>query len=121
LWNEGLKQFEDHFILPEATYNSEPAWFAFPVSVREGAPFTRTELTNYLAAKGIETRNLFAGNITKQPAYLEIEKRVIGELKNTDFAMNNTFFFGTYPGMKPEMIEYSLEVILEFLMTIGTM
>jgi CDP-6-deoxy-D-xylo-4-hexulose-3-dehydrase len=72
-------------------------------------------LTNYLATKGIETRNLFAGNITRQPAYLDIEKRVVGTLKNTDFAMNSTFFLGTFPGMKPEMIQYSLKTIAEFV------
>ncbi|NBK25458.1 MAG: hypothetical protein EOM68_25980 [Spirochaetia bacterium] len=67
------------------------------------------------AMKGIETRNLFAGNITKQPAYLDIEKRIVGSLENTDFVMNNTFFLGTCPGMKLDMIQYSLEVIEDFL------
>ena len=114
LWHEGFKQFEDYFILPEATRNSDPAWFTFPVSVRDGAPFTRTELTNYLAAKGIETRNLFAGNITKQPAYLDIEKRIVGDLKNTNFAMNNTFFLGCYPGMSPSKITYCFENLKKF-------
>lgn len=114
-WIKGFKAFEQYFILPYPTENSDPSWFAFPVSVRDDAPFTRTDLTNYLATRGIETRNLFAGNITKQPAYLNIEKRVVGSLKNTDFAMNNTFFLGTFPGMKPEMIQYSLESIAEFI------
>ncbi len=114
-WSEGFKKFEKYFILPHATEHSDPSWFAFPVSVREDAPFARTELTNHLAMKGIETRNLFAGNITKQPAYLNIEKRVVGTLENTDFVMNNTFFLGTFPGMKPEMIRYSLKVLAEFL------
>jgi len=114
VWFEGFKQFEQYFILPHATEYSDPSWFAFPVSVREDAPFTRTELTNHLAMKGIETRNLFAGNIIKQPAYLNIEKRVVGSLKNTDFAMNNTFFLGTFPSMKLEMIQYSLECIADF-------
>ena len=114
VWSEGFKQFEQYFILPHATKHSDPSWFAFPVSVREDAPFTRTELTNHLAMKGIETRNLFAGNIIKQPAYLNIEKRVVGSLKNTDFTMNNTFFLGTFPGMKLEMIQYSLECIADF-------
>lgn len=114
-WYEGFKPFEKYFILPEATPNSDPSWFAFPVSVREGSPFTRTELTNHLATKGIETRNLFAGNITKQPAYLEIEKRVVGDLHNTDYVMNNTFFLGTFPGMRPEMIQYCLDAIGAFV------
>ena len=114
-WSEGFAKFEKYFILPYATEHSEPSWFAYPVSVRENAPFTRTELTNHLAMMGIETRNLFAGNITKQPAYLDIEKRVVGSLENTDFVMNNTFFLGTFPGMKLDMIQYSLEVMENFL------
>lgn len=117
-WKEGFGKYEKYFILPYATEHSDPSWFAFPVSVKESAPFTRTELTNHLAMKGIETRNLFAGNITKQPAYLDIEKRVVGKLENTDFIMNNTFFLGTYPGMKPEMIEYALSMIADFLKTL---
>jgi CDP-6-deoxy-D-xylo-4-hexulose-3-dehydrase len=116
-WLEGFEAFEQYFILPYPTANSDPSWFAFPVSVRDDAPFTRTALTNYLATKGIETRNLFAGNITRQPAYLDIEKRVVGTLKNTDFAMNSTFFLGTFPGMKPEMIDYTLSVIQEYFLS----
>ena len=116
-WYEGFKPFGKYFILPEATPNSDPSWFAFPVSLQEGTPFSRTDLTNHLSMKGIETRNLFAGNITKQPAYLEIEKRVIGDLHNTDYVMNNTFFLGTFPGMKAEMIQYTLEVIGDFLLS----
>lgn len=115
LWFEGFRNLEQYFILPRAEEHADPAWFAFPVSVKEGAPFTRTELTTHLSMKGIETRNLFAGNITKQPAYLNINKRIIEDLVNTDFAMNNTFFLGTFPGMTPDMIKYSLEVIMEFI------
>lgn len=115
LWLEGFKSLEQYFILPRAEGHSDPAWFAFPVSVKEDAPFTRTELTTHLAMKGIETRNLFAGNITKQPAYLNINRRVIGNLENTDFAMNNTFFLGTFPRMTAQMIEYTLNVIGEFV------
>ena len=114
-WTEGFKQFEEYFILPYATEGSDPSWFAFPVSVKENAPFTRTELTTCLASKKIETRNLFAGNITKQPAYLDIEKRVIGNLENTDYAMKNTFFLGTYPGLTEEMITYTLLVVQEYI------
>lgn len=114
-WLEGFKQFEEYFILPYATKDSDPSWFSFPVSVRENAPFTRTELTNHLTSRGIETRNLFAGNITKQPGYVNIQKRLIGSLSNTDFAMDHTFFLGTYPGMTEEMIEYTLSVIDEFV------
>ncbi len=114
-WNEIFKEFEDFFILPKATENSEPAWFAYPVSVSNNAPFTRNEFVNYLASKRIETRNLFAGNIVKQPAYLNINKRIVGDLRNTDFVMNNTFFLGTYPGLTDEMFNYSYEKIKEFI------
>jgi CDP-6-deoxy-D-xylo-4-hexulose-3-dehydrase len=114
-WTDVFNNFKDYFILPYATENTDPSWFAYPVSVKPDAPFTRNEIVNYLSAKHIETRNLFAGNITKQPAYLDISKRVIGELKNTDFIMNNTFFLGTYPGLKPEMIEYVGETIEDFI------
>lgn len=115
LWYECFKKYEEYFYMPVATKNSDPSWFAFPLSVRENAPFSRTELTNYLATKGIETRNLFAGNIVKQPAYIDIEKRIIGDLKNTDFAMNNTFFLGTYPGLTKEMIYYCIDEVEKFI------
>lgn len=114
-WLEWFKRYEEYFILPHATDFSSPSWFAFPVSVRVGAPFQRTELTNYLAMKGIETRNLFAGNITKQPAYLSIKKRIVGSLENTNFVMNSTFFLGTYPGMTKQMIQYTLKMLNDFM------
>jgi len=109
---KNMKNISIYLLLPE---NSDPSWFAFPLSVRENAPFSRTELTNYLATKGIETRNLFAGNIVRQPAYIGIEKRIIGDLKNTDFAMNNTFFLGTYPGLTKEMISYCIDEVEKFI------
>lgn len=114
-WEKVFSKFENFFILPKACENSDPAWFAYPVSVREKAPFSRNKLVDYLASKRIETRNLFAGNIVKQPAYLNIEKRIPGNLNNTEFIMNNTFFLGTYPGLKPEMIDYTAEVIEKFI------
>lgn len=115
LWIEGFGEWKDSFILPCATQGSDPAWFAFPVTVKSGAGFTRTELTGYLDEHLVETRNLFAGNLLRQPAYLSIEKRVVGDLKNTDIVMNDTFFLGTYPGLTEEQIEYALRCISEFL------
>jgi CDP-6-deoxy-D-xylo-4-hexulose-3-dehydrase len=115
LWKEGFKKYEDLFILPEATKGSDPAWFAFPVTVEETADFTRTELTNYLSENMIETRNLFGGNLLRQPAYLNINHRKIGELKNTDRIMNDTFFLGTFPGIGKEQIEYTMSVIEKFV------
>jgi len=114
-WMEVFKKYEKFFILPQATPNSDPSWFAFPISIRENLPFSRNELVNYLAENKIETRNLFAGNLIKQPAYLNIPKRVVGDLKNTDYIMNNTFFLGTYPGLTDEMISYVSDVLKNFI------
>lgn len=112
--HDGLKPFEDRIILPEATPASDPSWFGFVISVRPGARFTRNELTGYLEQAGIETRNLFSGNLTRQPAYLDIPKRVVGDLRNTDFIMENTFFIGVYPGLDDAQIGYVLDRFNEF-------
>lgn len=114
MWITGFKKWEDKFILPYGIEGSDPAWFAYPVTVREEAGFTRTELTNYLAQQHIETRNLFGGNLLRQPAYLDIEKRVVGDLTVTDKIMNNTFFLGTYPGLTKEEIMVTLKKINKF-------
>lgn len=114
-WEEGFQEMKDYFILPYATGNSDPSWFAYPITVKQNAPFTRTEITDYLASKKIETRNLFAGNMVKQLAYLDIKKEIKSELQNTDFIMTNTFFLGTYPGLEREMISYTLSVIKDFI------
>ena len=115
LWKEGFKKYEDLFILPEATESSDPAWFAFPVTVKQTVGFTRTELTDYLSENMVETRNIFGGNLLRQPAYLNIQHRKIGNLANTDRIMNDTFFLGTYPGIGSEQIEYTLEIIGKFV------
>jgi CDP-6-deoxy-D-xylo-4-hexulose-3-dehydrase len=115
LWTEGFRKWEDKFILPVATEGADPAWFAFPVTVKGNAGFTRTELTNYLDANKIETRNLFAGNMLKQPAYSHIEKRVALTLVNTDLIMNNTFFLGTFPGLTKEQVDYTIQTVEKFI------
>ena len=115
LWYDGFSQWEKSFILPYAIDHADPAWFAFPVTLRDDAGFTRTELTTFLSQHKVETRNLFGGNLLRQPAYLDIEKRVSGELVETDRIMNNTFFLGTFPGLTKEKIEYSLGVIEKFM------
>jgi CDP-4-dehydro-6-deoxyglucose reductase, E1 len=115
MWLKGLKKWENVFVLPVANKNSVPAWFAFPVTVKTDVGFSRTELTSHLSKYLIETRSLFAGNLLRQPAYKNILCRLAGSLKTTDFVMNNTFFLGTYPGLTPEMIAYSLKVIDSFL------
>ncbi len=115
IWSAGFEKWQDFFILPEALPGSDPAWFAFPITLRENAGFSRTELTDYLSSKLIETRNLFAGNILRQPGYLDIDHRVVGDLTNTDYIMNHTFFLGTYPGLDIKQINYVLEEIQKFL------
>lgn len=114
-WTNGFKEYGEYFILPEATEDSDPAWFAFPVTIRRDAAFTRTELTIYLNENLIETRNLFGGNLLRQPAYQNIDHRKIGELKNTDRIMDATFFLGIYSGIGNEQIEYTMNVIKNFL------
>jgi len=106
---EGLRKYEKYIILPEATENSEPSWFGFPLLVREDAPFTRDEIVNYLEESKIATRMLFGGNLTKQPAYENVKYKLIDSLKNTDLVMNNLFWIGVYPGITDEMIGYILK------------
>ena len=114
-WMNRFKEYETHFILPRATKKSDPAWFAFPVTVRESSCFERTELVEYLNENLIETRNLFGGNLLRQPAYSNMGHRLTGSLKNTDLIMNNTFFLGTFPGIDREQIDYTMDVIHRFL------
>ena len=110
-----FSKYPQFFSLPTATENSDPAWFAFIVTVKEDAPFTRDEITRHLSSKLIETRNLFAGNMTKQPAFVGRNWRVADTLQVTDLIMNNTFFLGTYPGLTDEMFNYEESILDEFL------
>ncbi len=109
-----LSKFEKYLIMPQATEKSEPSWFGFPISVKENDRFTRNELTMFLEKSMIMTRLLFAGNVTKQPAYLDIECRIVGNLENTDYVMNNTFFIGVYPEIDDKQIDYIAKVFEEF-------
>jgi len=111
---EGLKQFENDLILPRATENSDPSWFGFPITIREDSNIKRYDLVRYLEKNKIMTRMLFGGNLTRQPAYEDVEYRVVGELKNTDLIMNNTFFIGVYPGITDEMIDYIIKIFKNF-------
>jgi len=113
-----FSKYNKYFILPEATENADPSWFSFIVTVKRDAPFKRDELTNYMNLRLIETRNLFAGNITKQPAFVNKEFRIADTLENTDFIMDNTFFIGTYPGLTDAMFTYIATVLEEFMSTI---
>ena len=111
---EGLKQFEKFFILPKATEGSEPCWFGFMLTIKPDAPFSKQEIVTYLEEKKIATRNLFAGNILKQPAYSKINHRIVENLTNTDTVMNNGFWLGVYPGIDSVRRNYMLEVLTEF-------
>lgn len=116
-WNtlsKALKPFEDWLILPTTPPNCEPSYFGFVITVRDDAPFTRNTLTTYLDDAKIETRNLFSGNLIRQPAYADAEYRVEGNLRNTDIIMNDTFFIGVFPGMTDEHIEYVVTVFNDF-------
>lgn len=103
------------FIMPEPTKNSDPSWFGFPITIRPESGVNRTELLRYLDEKKIGTRLLFAGNLLKQPAYRNIEHRVVGNLQNSDLVMANTFWLGVFPGLNSEMLGYVSEVIHDFL------
>ena len=105
---EGLKEFENFLILPESVPGADPCWFSIPLTIRKNRGFDRRDLVNYLTQKSIETRPFFAGNIIRQPAYQNIDFRVSGNLKNTDLAMNNTFFIGCHPLLTEEMIDYTI-------------
>lgn len=116
--HEGLKDLPQ-LILPKAEPNSNPSWFGFMIAVKDDAGFTRNELTSFLESRKIQTRNLFAGNLIKHPAFDEMRKRgegyrVVGELKMTDFVMNNGFWIGVYPGMTDEMIDWMITSIREY-------
>ncbi|TKC17135.1 lipopolysaccharide biosynthesis protein RfbH [Robertmurraya kyonggiensis] len=108
-----LKSIENDIILPEATPNSEPSWFGFVMTVKDGDKISRNRITQYLEENKVQTRMLFAGNLTKQPAFEGVEYRLASDLKNTDKIMNNTFLVGVYPGLTEEMIDYMSEKIIE--------
>jgi CDP-6-deoxy-D-xylo-4-hexulose-3-dehydrase len=107
--HEGLRDLEEFFILPRATPGSDPSWFGFPIAVRPGAPFSRSEVIVYLEGKKIATRLLFGGNLTRQPAYRDVRYRSVGDLKNSDFVMDHVFWVGVYPGISEPMLEYMVE------------
>jgi CDP-4-dehydro-6-deoxyglucose reductase, E1 len=109
-----LKPFEEQFILHEATPDSNPSWFGFLISLRDDNTELRHRLTKYLEEKKIGTRLLFAGNIIRQPAFKNVNYRVVGELKNTDFVMNNSFWLGVWPGLNKEHYNYISDVLKAF-------
>lgn len=107
----GLADLDEIFILPEATQKADPSWFGFPIAVREGAPISRNEIVRTLNERKIHTRLLFAGNLLRQPAYSDIDHRVVGDLTNSDFVMENVFWLGVYPALQAPHIDYMLDVL----------
>lgn len=109
-----FKDYQKYFILPKITPNSDPSWFAFPLTIKENAPFDRFKITQFLEQKNIQTRPLFAGNILKQPAFKKINCRIVGELTNSDRIFFNSFFIGIYPGLTEKHIEYVMLTFKKF-------
>lgn len=109
------KNWENYFILPKSFPKAKPFWFALPLTIRDDAPFGRFDITTYLEERLIQTRPLFTGNIVRQPAYKNIKCRIIGDLKNSDRVLHNTFFVGVYPGLGDEEIDYIAENIHDFI------
>lgn len=111
---EGLKAFEEHLLLPTWHPKADPSWFAFPLWVRDEAPFMRHELTRFLEANQVETRLIFAGNIVKQPAYQHIDYRAVGNLSGADQIMRGAFFVGVFPGLDLPQLDYVIDTFRRF-------
>lgn len=117
-----LRDMDEFFILPEPCANSKPSWFGFLLTCREG--IEREKVVRYIESHGVQTRMLFAGNLTKHPCFDEMRKsgkgcRIVGELTNTDRIMRDTFWVGVYPGMTDEKLEYMAEVIRDAVQETG--
>lgn len=115
LLNEGLQECRDVLDLPKPTPNSNPSWFGFAITVRNSAPFSRLEIVQHLERCHIGTRLLFGGNLLRQPAYQNIEHRVVGDLSRSDEITNGTFWIGVHPGLNDSMIEYVISTITDFI------
>ncbi|MCD6116174.1 lipopolysaccharide biosynthesis protein RfbH [bacterium] len=110
-----FKDYEEFFILPESLPKAEPAWFAFPLTIRNNAVFTRRDFLSFLEQRNIETRLFFAGNIIRHPAYLGLYFRTIGNLSNADKILRDSFFMGIYPGITSEKMNFVTASVREFM------
>ena len=113
--SEMFKEFEEHFILPVASENSEPSWFGFMLTIRESSPIDRNKFVEYLEQNKIGTRLFFGGNLLKQPAYYNLNYRKIDDLKNTDLLMNNSFWLGVWPGLNQLHYVYIIEKVRNYI------
>ncbi|MEE9910721.1 MAG: lipopolysaccharide biosynthesis protein RfbH [Deltaproteobacteria bacterium] len=113
--NALLKPYGDRLLLPQATEHSDPSWFGYVITVRENAGFSRNDLTRFLEANRVETRNLFSGNLLRHPAFTDIPCRLAGDLANTDTVMNSTFFIGVYPGLDEPRMTHVAAVFKRFM------
>ncbi|WP_394655505.1 lipopolysaccharide biosynthesis protein RfbH [Halosquirtibacter laminarini] len=111
---EELSKYTDYLILPVATPKSDPSWFGFMFSIKENDHFNRLDLVEHLEDDKILTRQLFAGNLTRQPAYKEVNYRIVGELKNTDYVMRNGIFIGVYPGIDSQRMNHMKDSFKRF-------
>ena len=109
--SEQLETLAEFLLLPKPTNNSNPSWFGFPITLKSSAGTSRRDFLEYLDQNQIGTRLVFAGNITKQPYFKNIEYRIAGSLENTDIVMNQTFWIGVYPGLTIEMLDYVVETM----------
>ncbi|HTB71372.1 MAG TPA: lipopolysaccharide biosynthesis protein RfbH [Solirubrobacteraceae bacterium] len=106
---DGLRDLQDHLILPRATAHSDPSWFGFPLGLREDSPVSRDHILRFMNDRKIATRLLFGGNLLRQPAYLDVPHRRVGDLARADFVMNQVFWVGVYPGLTCEAVQFMVE------------
>jgi len=109
LLHAGLQDLQEHLILPEATAHSDPSWFGFPLALREESPISRDHVLRFMNDRKIATRLLFGGNLLRQPAYLHVPHRQVGDLARADFVMNRVFWVGVYPGLTDASVEFMIE------------
>lgn len=110
-----FKKYEKFFILMKTTKKEDPCWFGFPIIVNHSAPFSRNDLTEYLEENLIGTRNVFAGNMLRHPAYQDIKYKTAGKIVNADIVMNGAFWIGVYPGIDEERLVYMMSKLKFFL------